>query len=318
MGLNIPTIQLIAIIVTFITAVISLIISIRSSRRTQFINTVTSSRINWIGELRELVSEYISLVYIYDKKPILKGSELMGYLDKILKLDARITLQLNYKDDEDKKIIKKVNMLTKIIMDSYNLDSIWEQRKFEQEQLFNDFRKVLEDNKINMEFMLQEEIDKIIDHPDYAKAKEVIIKKGLDPTRLIELDLRERDIVKRAKEQQHIINQLVEDVQTYLKYEWERVKLEAEKGRLSKFEKDILKNEWILKNNNGLNKKENGSKDIGLFWRITGLVYAIWGITYLFGFCKLPDCIKDPGSGFTLIGIGLAMLFWGLTPRQNI
>ncbi|WP_411678963.1 hypothetical protein [Clostridium thailandense] len=56
----------IGVILTFTIGVFNLVFSMKNNKKTQFINTITSSRINWMGELRENMSLYISLIPIHN------------------------------------------------------------------------------------------------------------------------------------------------------------------------------------------------------------------------------------------------------------
>ncbi len=55
-GISIEGLTAIGVILSLIIAFISLIISYRSTHKTTFINSVTSARINWIENLRILMS----------------------------------------------------------------------------------------------------------------------------------------------------------------------------------------------------------------------------------------------------------------------
>lgn len=60
MGSN-DVIAISGIAVTFVVSVANLIYSLRTNRRTIFVNTVTTSRLKWIDTLRDEVSEFIAV-----------------------------------------------------------------------------------------------------------------------------------------------------------------------------------------------------------------------------------------------------------------
>jgi len=153
---------LIGVILSFIVGSAGLWIGIRNSRKTIFINSITTSRIKYIQDLRNNVAEFCGLFYRYNllgKDEPMLSTEKLKILESSDKLKYLIMLFLNPEDTEwDKKII----------------------------QLIDDIRDSIDQN---------------------PSAK---------------------------------INELVTIIQYLLKFEWEGVKLESQKGILSKDDKDKL------------------------------------------------------------------------------
>jgi hypothetical protein len=91
------------IAVTFVVSVANLIYSLRTNRRTIFVNTVTSSRLKWIDTLRDEVSEFIATTTrLSDKSlPPDKRADLLLQRDTLL---HQIVLHLNPVDSEDRRI----------------------------------------------------------------------------------------------------------------------------------------------------------------------------------------------------------------------
>ena len=110
---TIETVTLIGIILSFLVGAINLWISIKNSRKTIFINSITSSRIKYIQELRNAIAEYCGLFYNYhtllmDDPKLSK--EKLNILEKADKLKYLITLHLNPMDtDWDTQIIKLID-----------------------------------------------------------------------------------------------------------------------------------------------------------------------------------------------------------------
>jgi hypothetical protein len=50
-----------AVAVTFLLGIVNLVCNIRQSRKTAFINTVTSERVKWINNIRENISKFVGL-----------------------------------------------------------------------------------------------------------------------------------------------------------------------------------------------------------------------------------------------------------------
>jgi hypothetical protein len=89
--------------VTFVVSVANLILSLRSSRRTTFVNTVTTSRLKWIDSLRDKVSEFIAVTTRLSDQS--RTSDQAG--DLLLQRDTllhQISLHLNPSDMEDRRI----------------------------------------------------------------------------------------------------------------------------------------------------------------------------------------------------------------------
>lgn len=235
----------IGVCATLLATSINIWLTVTNNKRTTFINTVTSSRIKWMGELRELISDYTSLIFIYDLKPILKDKELREYLDSIIKLDAKIKLHLNYDGEPDKKIIEVINTLTQTIFDFYQLAYQWDIQKQEKRKSAENFIKLIKENDLDISFMFEPEKDwsEVMNHPNYIKIKEVVKNSGLDISKLVTFDEWARERVDNAKIQKVKVKKLVEETQTYLKIEWERVKQESKTGELSEKQKnEIIKN----------------------------------------------------------------------------
>ncbi len=148
-------ITVIGIVVVFITTVVNLGITLfftwKNTKKTNFINTVTSSRIHWIGSLREKMSSFIAtaIALNYAKEPI-EGMSINGVKDAEqmrIELDIlrySIFLHLNPRDEPDKEIqalvleihngrdVEKITRLRNITQ-SYFKDE-WERVKDEAEK----------------------------------------------------------------------------------------------------------------------------------------------------------------------------------------
>lgn len=240
------------ILVTLIIAVTNIIYSIINSKKTQFINTVTSSRINWMGELRDEIARFMELIPCndinlerilsvendFDKSHLSKNAIDMSMIDKSL---CKITLMLNPNGETDKKIYSELNEIKDIIkqyrmlvlicvsfksgkkhnisVDSKISDEI---RGFILKELELENCK-LESNNISIESLLLEK-------ENYSVTIKII-------ERVINKHIVELLITKRQC--------LIEMVQKHLKNEWERVKSESEKGRVKYKEIDDREEKMI-------------------------------------------------------------------------
>ena len=91
------------IAVTFVVSVANLVYSLRTNRRTVFVNTVTNSRLKWIESLRDKVSEYIAVTTRLSDptSPVEDRGTLIVHRDT---LEHQIALHLNPVDPEDVRI----------------------------------------------------------------------------------------------------------------------------------------------------------------------------------------------------------------------
>jgi hypothetical protein len=115
-------ITIIGIVMTFIVSAFSLYIGVRNSKKTLFINSVTSSRIKWIDTIRNNISEFCGLTYHYAITPI-ESKEKQQIVEKIDKLRFLIKLQLNRGDNFDKKILAKIDIIPNLT-DSITTDDL--------------------------------------------------------------------------------------------------------------------------------------------------------------------------------------------------
>ena len=91
-------ITLFGIIITFLISVASLVIGILNSRKTIFINSITASRIKYLQDLRNTISEFSGLIYRYNNFNKFTKNDINSLLREIDKLAVLIKLYLNPED----------------------------------------------------------------------------------------------------------------------------------------------------------------------------------------------------------------------------
>jgi len=101
-------IYILGIFVTFLLGLWNLINNYRNSRRTSFINTVTSERVKWIEKLRQNISDFCGLTYTWSLSKLKDAPEELDYVTKIDKLRYLIRLQLNPQGIHDRTIEKLI------------------------------------------------------------------------------------------------------------------------------------------------------------------------------------------------------------------
>ena len=102
-------------IATMVISIISIIYNMYATKKTQFINTVTSERIRWITTLKEYIAQYYSTASAFNNY-----NNIIENLNKCNKLRSKIILYLNPKDDEE--LINAIN-------ENYNLIKEWDKLK---------------------------------------------------------------------------------------------------------------------------------------------------------------------------------------------
>jgi hypothetical protein len=103
-------IYLTGIIVSFLIGFVGIWIGLRNSRKTLFINSITSARIRYIQDLRNGVSEFCGLVFTYHFNDLSKSpDELLAIQKKYDNLKYFIGLHLNVEDHYfDPKILSLI------------------------------------------------------------------------------------------------------------------------------------------------------------------------------------------------------------------
>jgi hypothetical protein len=96
------------VLVTFVLGIANLIYNFRSSRRTAFVNAVTSERVKWIAKVRANFSTLMALTDKWMFNRPQDGAELMR---EIAQLKFEISLQLNPEDDRDMDLERLLDRL---------------------------------------------------------------------------------------------------------------------------------------------------------------------------------------------------------------
>ena len=103
-------ITLVGVGITFIVSSIGLYVSLRNTKKTLFINSITTSRIKWIDILRNNISEFCGLTYHFALTELDKA-EKQKVIERIDKLRFLIKLQLNRNDEFDRKLMAKIDLI---------------------------------------------------------------------------------------------------------------------------------------------------------------------------------------------------------------
>lgn len=140
---------LIGILLTFLVGVTNLILTIRNSTKTTFITAITNSRIKYIQEIRNYISDFCGLIYSYNiRLKDIDPDKLFELHKQADKTKYLIRLYLNpedkYWDDKIIKLLDEILQLTDkkpnekieelITITQYLLKLEWEGAKLESEK----------------------------------------------------------------------------------------------------------------------------------------------------------------------------------------
>ncbi|MEO5954252.1 MAG: hypothetical protein ABIR36_00955 [Nitrospiraceae bacterium] len=92
------------IVLTFAVGVWNLVLTYRNTRRTNFINTVTSQRVKWIEQLRQDISTFCGLTYTWSASNMEGKPQEFEMVRDIDRLRHVIRLRLNPRGTHDGRI----------------------------------------------------------------------------------------------------------------------------------------------------------------------------------------------------------------------
>ncbi|KLV22129.1 hypothetical protein [Bacillus altitudinis] len=264
-----------------ITTGISLVIAIINNSRSKknlFINTITTNRITWMQNTRQMINDFIVLTETNTHTPIkISGESRFNYFNDLSTLRNRILLHLNSKGYLDQKIIKTINeieYLIQLLADLLELFNSTDENKnkfifklVDNEHTNLTLEKILGFNSKDAKEIaskIQElgGIDELLDSKN--DAIDSVITKQMQK---INYNLKNipREINKNINK---LHNNLLIFTQVYMKVEWDRVKKES----IGKFKEKE-------------NKKFKKKIDI--------LIARANNSTYNYSFNKLEDYVKN-------------------------
>lgn len=221
---------LIGVFITLIIGIANLFNGLLTNKRTLYVNSVTTERVKWIGQLKELLAEYVAMTSMYDQRVVLKDEELSKYIERLLYLRNRIKLHLNPTDERDKKIVDLIDKVNKKFILLYSYIEIKKMKTNTDEEKFKVFEEIMK--------LLGEEFVKHLEdkHQFFTTNKKKLHnnESSEEIYNLIndELDMLIKKEIGGGKEELiEWSEELISLSGSYLKEEWERVKLESQSGR---------------------------------------------------------------------------------------
>ncbi|PAB61000.1 hypothetical protein [Anaeromicrobium sediminis] len=241
-------ITLIGIGVTFLIGVLNFIYSIGNNQKTRFINTVTNSRVKWIGELRKNISDYISLIPQNETGFIKLFERKDEFIESFKKSHMIIELMLNNKDEFGNTLLTDLTEINNKVFEIIKCIDLMNFNKLEEYKTLGLYacrdaqRRLIKELKSETQTTLKTEIIRIIgsgDNDQYLnmEACELIINDGIG---------RKQDaclicINKFSKEIETDVANLIRNCEKLLKKEWDRVKVESQIGKY-----DTDNEEWSV------------------------------------------------------------------------
>ncbi len=140
------------ILATFVPGVWNLVMNYRNTRRSNFINTVTSQRVKWIEQLRQDISTFSGLTYTWCVSDLEGKPQEFEMLRDIDRLRHVIRLRLNPSGMHDKRIEQLIEEIPKFTHVS------------QREKLL----KALEGLTVTTQLLLKEEWEKVKMEAEYG------------------------------------------------------------------------------------------------------------------------------------------------------
>lgn len=254
MTIDKETITAIGVILTAGISLLNLLANGEQNKKKEFINTVTSSRIKWISDVRETITAYIDEIpkynyYLLTKLQQSSKIDIPGIIYEnfnvrnLRKINSKLKLLLNKNGTDDIKILEKIDEIYnnviqgKLLLDMYTTKDVDDIDKL-SDNLYEETCEILirqAPSNDFKDFSVELPINKKISR--YYQDYNVDYK--MNPiNRTIELILNDK--------LENLSLELVDLSQDYLKKEWERVKDESESGNLSeKKQHKIGKLTWL-------------------------------------------------------------------------
>lgn len=249
--------------ITLIGVMINIILIKSQSKKQRTAEIITRNRVEWMQKLKEYISEYNSLVcYYYDKEI---PNNLSDYLSKINNATSKIELHLNLNGSQDKKILQIIKDLNS------SLERFLQLTKYKKTcnsngkmQMPKELIEFFLDNYSEIGFKAAEQVykkDKVnLTGENEIKKYLINVMKNKDETaeKFIPevINFIDEDLKKCTNKIQYSPKLIILLTQIYLKTEWERVKIEAEKGNKATFKFDKVYNEITERVQNEIDELE--------------------------------------------------------------
>jgi hypothetical protein len=224
------TVAIIAAAVSLFTSFIVTFINNKRQRKSTYINTITSNRIDWMKELKIHINDFICMTTLGNYTAVYNTIEKKTeFFDDLNHIKNRIYLHLNFKGYIDEKILAIIKEISDRIEIIYELDEIIKIKSHEKKltYVFDNF-----DEEVFMDIMNEFGGEK-------EKVKELVMKYYLGEEFPEEFAKSINEYIRKFnKKLQGIPRKLIEEIeeyhnellmyaQIYLKLEWNRVKDES-------------------------------------------------------------------------------------------
>lgn len=184
---------LIGLAITFTVGLINLFNTRRISLKTGFINSITKERIESMGELKEQMAKYLSLIQNFSPEMLKDEKEEIEFIRAINYRRNKIDFQLNDTNEFEKGIVEDIKIINSVIV-------------------------LIIKNKSNVPVNIYSELEKYDLSMDKLKTTNQTINSNMDYEKF-------QDILSEVLDK--LSKNLVVSFKTHLKNEWEKIKKEA-------------------------------------------------------------------------------------------
>lgn len=184
---------LIGLAITFTVGLINLFNTRRISLKTGFINSITKERIESMGELKEQMAKYLSLIQNFSPEMLKDEKEEIEFIRAINYRRNKIDFQLNDTNEFEKGIVEDIKIINSVIV-------------------------LIIKNKSNVPVNIYSELEKYDLSMDKLKTTNQTINSNMDYEKF-------QDTLSEVLDK--LSKNLVVSFKTHLKNEWEKIKKEA-------------------------------------------------------------------------------------------
>lgn len=226
---------------TLVIGLVNFFVNMSINKRTVFVNAVTSERVKWMSELKELLAEYISVTSYYEDKPFYEEREKNEYFERLIYLQGKIKLHLNHIDKRDEEINGLISEINQKIFGIYEAKKAIESFKKERLNVFS-----VEKQKGYFDKVFTEKVDKETAKAVFLKNdRDALVKVYYEVLKLANEEIKNKYGYKGRDELISKVDELINKSRIYLKEEWEKVKDEAQRGKLKKGKVTKLKDRYL-------------------------------------------------------------------------
>lgn len=227
---------LIGVLLTAIMSAISLYFSVRNNKAVHYVNAITKNRVEWLYKFRDYISTLLCETTIENADLHAKGEvEYESHFSEIERIRNLIYMHLNFADEIDRTIDSCVDKLVACHKDLYDLCCVYYKSESKQEINMSIIHPSIYPvvGKIIAKYYGKSEFKEEMFFPIYDDEieKEKILGFYME------------EVSHYFEKYEEYRDELLRHVRVYLKFEWNRIKIEAtgKKYKKNKQSEDLRK-----------------------------------------------------------------------------